>query len=758
MAGLLGAVTICVWTGQAAAQSLDELVEEAEGFEDRVAGLEDRYLKPAILESRYKLETRFNNARVAYMLEDYDRASLLFADVIRDPRIKNFESHRAALYLLGDSLYQRRNYLSAKKYFQDLVDKGRGEYYQDAVIRLLEVAAKTGDYRGVEKLYREFDQEREMSAAVNYMRGKTLYSQGKSKKAVPFFNKATGDTAWEYRARYFKGVCLADQQKYADARDVFRQLTEDIDPGGERERNILHLSYLARGRVAYEQGKIEEAVDLYQRLPRTSKHFDRALYELTWVLVSRKNYKAASRNADIFLYLSNPDPTFIPEVKLLKADLALRLDRYDEATATYNDIISQFKPVREEMEKFMSQRKDLEGFFDELVKKELAGGDPDFLPPKVERWIDKSDEMQRVKRSIADVAKLQRDIRQTHHALQEIEARLQSGSRIKSFPQLAEGMAVGIETENQLIQLRQGLLEKEYDILKPEMTTSEREKWFVMRRELKDFQQRYAKVPKTVEEVESREENLKRQFERLRNELDTISYELQGQREQLESINTYIRENYDGELPPEKRKKVEKLREEIQNRIKKLADAEEELRREVAVSRQKFGVGDAVTAREEKMRDEYRKKLAKRREFLAQFHPRVGGKARGKLQRIEDARGALPPAHARLQGFFSKMRSLAAKKARELGETIDRERKALLERSKRISKLTRESKATASKVAYSNFIKVREKFDEIVLRGDVGLIDVAWRKKEGKTDELNQLRENRRSALKALQESFQEVR
>ncbi|MFB6351737.1 MAG: tetratricopeptide repeat protein, partial [Bradymonadaceae bacterium] len=296
-------------SSEAAAQSLDELIEDAKGFDDRVERLENKYLKPAILESRYKLETRFNDARVAYMMEEYDRASLLFADVVRDSDFDEFGSQRAALYLLGDSLYQRRNYLSAKKYYQRVVDRGPGDYYQDAVVGLLEVAAKTGDYKGVDKLYERFDREREMSAAVNYMRGKTLFEREKYEKAVAFFNRAAEADKWAHRARYFKGVCLAGAEKYPDSRDVFRSLVEDLDASDSRQRNLLHLSWLALGRVAYEQGKFADAINLYQRLPRSSQHFDQALYELTWVLVSRKDYKAASRNADIFLYLSNPDPT-----------------------------------------------------------------------------------------------------------------------------------------------------------------------------------------------------------------------------------------------------------------------------------------------------------------------------------------------------------------------------------------------------------------------------------------------------------------
>ena len=752
------AVFVVGWPRGAQTQPLSELLEEARNFEDRVSRLEDQYLKPAILESRYKLETRFNDGRVAYMLEDFDRASLLLVDIVRHPRFGEFESRREVLYMLGDSLYQRRNYLSAKKYFQQIVDEGRGKHFQDAIVSLLEIAAKTGDYSDVDHLYEQFDSQRQVSPGVNYIRGKTLFRQGSPDRAVPFLNRAMESDKWEYRARYLKGVCLADQKKYQEARDVFSNLAGDIDPKTEQARNILHLSFLARGRVAYEQGKLEEAIDLYQRLPRSSDHFDRALYELTWVLVSRKSYEEASRNADIFLYLSNPDPTFIPEIKLLKADLLLRLDKYKESTAAYREVIKQFKPVRREIHTFLSERENLRDFFRNLVDDELSGDNPTYLPNKVQKWIDKGGEMKKVRRTIEDVSQLEEDLQRTREALAQVEARVTSGSSVKSFPTLAEGMAVGIQAENELIQLRESLLEKEYKLLAPVMSAEEKSEWRAMREDLSKFQERYKKVPKTASEVQKREKKVQKKFEKLREELDAVAYQLDGQRDQLESVNKYIREHYDGELPESKKREVAALREEVRQNIKELSKREEKLRQRIAVARQKVGVGDQVTEKESKLRDEYRDKLSKRRAFLEDLHGRVGSGKRSKLDRIQQARSQLPPAYARLQGFFKRMEKVVTEKSTELQETIARERKLLERRASRLEQLTQESKKTATKVAYTNFVEVKRKFDEIVLRGDVGLIDVAWSKKEGKTDDLNQLRENRRSALKALQQSFEEVR
>lgn len=757
---LLGWLAVLGTPAEAGAQSLDELVDQAREYPDRVDRLKSQYLKPAILESEFTLETRFNNARVAYMLEDYDRASLLLADIVRSSDFEQFEGGRRTLYLLGDSLFQRRNFLSAKKYFQRVVERGQGEHYQDSIVRLLQIAARTGDYQGVSDLFDRFDDQREMGPSVLYMRGKTLYRQGESAKAVPFFSRAAESDEWEYRARYFKGVALADQGKYAEAKEVFEALSDEIDPDNAQKRKILHLSQLALGRVAYEQRNVEQAINYYQQLPRTSEYFDRALYELTWVLVSRGDYQAASRNADIFLYLSDPDPTFIPEVKLLKADLLLRTEKYEQASLAYQDVVDQFEPVKNRMEEFLKEDRNIEKFFRQLVDKEFQGDNPVYMPETVQQWIDRGQKLKEARRMVKDVARLQRDIERARRAIDQMRARMQSGSAIDSFPNLSQGMRVGIETDHQLVELRRKLLEREYELVKSEMSASEKERWKSMQSDFDDFQERYEAVPKTREAVRKRERAVQGRFEKLQEDLQSVQYMLEGQREQLQAVNKYISENYDGieGLPKKKREKAKNLRSEVRTNIERLEKEQKRLKERIEVVRQKVGVGDQVTQKEREMRKEYREQIAKRREFLEQFHSRVGGSERTKLDKISEARRQIDPAQKELQTFFEKMRTIVDDKTAELRKKIEREEKLLDEREARLEKMMRRSKDEAAKAAINDYLRVRKKFDTIVMRGDVGLLDVVWQRKQDRTEELNQLRQNRRQELKQLQQSFEEVR
>ena len=75
---------------------------------------------------------------------------MLFVGLVDNPRAQKLDTYPEALFLLADSLYKQRNFLAAREYFRKIVALGRGQYYQDAVVKLLELAAKMNNYDGVD--------------------------------------------------------------------------------------------------------------------------------------------------------------------------------------------------------------------------------------------------------------------------------------------------------------------------------------------------------------------------------------------------------------------------------------------------------------------------------------------------------------------------------------------------------------------------------------------------------------------------------
>jgi len=55
------------------------------------------------------------------------------------------------------------------------------------------------------------------------------------------------------------------------------------------------------------------------------------------------------------------------------------------------------------------------------------------------------------------------------------------------------------------------------------------------------------------------------------------------------------------------------------------------------------------------------------------------------------------------------------------------------------------------------FTKVADKFYDLVVKSDVGIIDVAWGLKDQKTQSVNKLTNQKNAEMKALDDDFRKV-
>ncbi len=738
------------------AQNLDELVVKADGFDNTLGRIEERYLTPALLESQFRLETRFNDARVAYFLKDYVRASIMFVAVVENPAVRQFDSYRDSLYMLGDSLYQLRNTKAARSFFRQLVDLGPGRYYQESVVRLLEIASSTNDFEGVDELYSRLDSLQIVSPMLSYMRGKTLYRQKKYGDARESFQRAATDPSYAFVARYYEGVAFSAQKMIAPAREVFLSITKSA-PTTPADSNVVDLAYLALGRLAYEDGDFDAAVEYYLRLPRTSPSFDRALHELTWALISRGSDRAALRNVDILL-LSNPQPTFVPEAKLLMGDLALRLGEHEQARSAYQGVIDTFMPVHQDLTGFIANHDDLDTFFVDLVRRDLEGVQTDYLPPMVSDWAAESKSMASAKVLVQDNLMTQEEIDEAMAAIGEIEALLGSGSAVEAFPHITEGISVGIETESQIIEVTEKLLAYERKHLESTMTADERVRFEQMNQQFAQLKTQYESLPKNRADLRERQSKVGKKFSGMRSELDRVAYDIDTLRVNLHGIETYMRENPLDKMSSDERRKFDDMRAEMHQTILDLDKQRTALQRELDISRRNVGVGDQVATRESALRTQYQQMLQQQSKFLDDLHARAPAEHRANLQRSAQARARLPMAATRLQNFFASMNEIVNERVVEVQKDLDVEYNVLVGYQQELDQLKGTSEETAAALALLNYQAVGRQFEEIILRGNVGLIDVGWKKKETVTTEINQLFENRASELQLLRDAFKDVR
>jgi tetratricopeptide (TPR) repeat protein len=752
----------------AAAQDLSEIREEISFFKKRIRNLERRFLEPQLLKKEFQLETHYNDGKVAYFLEDYSKASILLVDVVSRANPRSFASYNEAVFLLADSLYHTRNFLSAEKYFKKVVARGsRGEFYTQSIRRLVAIADETGDYEDVDKYYEQLEAQSDTpSAALSYGRAKNLYKRERYGEARKYFQRALKSDVFAFQARYFLAVAYAAEKKFDKSHEQFEKLVA-LEPETDRQRYISKLGYLGLGRIAYEQGKYNEAIDFYQRLPRQHRKFDRAVYELSWALVQLEKFEVAQRNLEILLSMTDPDPDLAADARLLRADLAARNQDYQEAVSQYDQVIEHYNPLRRSMRQLASEQSDLKAFFREISNEALS--DPQVaqqMPRRIREWfrdsarhwLANSKAMSSARFIVEDLDSVGGDLEESRQILDQMRARLESGARVKIFPKLKEGLSLAIGLENQIIDVRSKLLEREGKLVASQMDSEQRKTWKKMRDEFADILERFEDVPRTAEGLRTRERKVLDDFGRLRRKLDKIGYEIQSMKKQLSAIDEFMENPDRKKLSAEDRKEVMRMRGELRSNIEEYEKIREKLRQRVAVERQRTGLGDAVTEKEGQLRETVRAYLARQREYLMRFHDDVGGTKQEELRTITSLREQLPPIEARVDGYYKRMNEILDARTKDYRVRVEEEAKILEARVAELERLDSESRRVTGEIVHDYFVRSYRNIDELVLRADVGRTNVLFQRKQDKTEEIDQLFEDRTEELQLLEKTFQQVR
>lgn len=239
----------------------------------------------------------YNKGLSAYNSNDFSGAARLFYEVTNtttdnDLRLKSE-------YYLASSLQRDNLPFTAFIYFTPIVRAGPSHPYHaksvEAFIALQEVL--NDDYLIPSILNNLYDQYAdawatlplEVLARINYLIGRISHRKTLLEDARQFLEAVPETSQYYARAQYLLGITLADPRFPAatdEARranlEAARAIFENIFSIKSRQlgfENTRQLSILALGRINYNMGEYQKAVDWYEMIPRFSKYWDQALFE-----------------------------------------------------------------------------------------------------------------------------------------------------------------------------------------------------------------------------------------------------------------------------------------------------------------------------------------------------------------------------------------------------------------------------------------------------------------------------------------------
>ncbi len=719
-------------------------------------------VRPLDRKSETFVEERLTDGELYLRLEDYLRAAILLTDIV-----DHYPTHRAypeALFLLGESLFFADDYLGARRRYAQVIDRGAepafAPYLQRSLSRLIQIAIHTRDFREVDSYFSRLDAipSSTLSVTTAYFRAKYLYNravpvddvlnaparsairgvdQGRLAQARKGFLAIPSGTEFSLRAKYFVGTIHTLRGEYLDAIAAFRGILGH-EPANEQEQGIVELTYLGLGRLYYETEQLEQAVEAYRAVDQTSARFDQALFELAWTYIRMGDAIQAERALEV-LSVAAPDSPLNADGKVLRGDLLARNGRYDEAEGVFDEVRATFGPIRDDLSAKRSEYPDLHAYFRTVVRENLDDFDiDDFLPESARRWIELEGDYERALEVLADLSEAKQLVQETNELAERITAALSAPNRISVFSDLRRQRERTTGLRNRAARARVTLIEAESQARgdRPGQVAPVRSR----RREV---QAAVMKMPVDTEDFVDRD------MERL-GEFRAAERDLQGLRIEILGLEARIVASRTGlpSIDPQKAD-PQALAAQLAEHEAEIKEYEDQLiwiRRRLEVGRLHVGVGDKRYQADDVERNDFIDLVGRERQLAGS-----GG------SQFDEAFSRVAAIERRLDERDAELAAVVKRRVSQMLSTVEEETANLRRYRAALGSLEGETEDVVGAITYLNFNRVHDRFYDLVLRADVGKIDVSWARREDHRVRIDTLTRERARELQALDDEFRDV-
>lgn len=761
----LALLALALIVPSALAQSVEQVTQEVVDIEGDTARLLREPLGSTERRSPTFVEERLTDGELFYRMQDYVRAAIILTDIV-----ENYRDHRAypdALFLLGESLYRAGDHLGARTRLRELIAHS-GEpafrpYLQRALGRLIEIAIHTRDFDGVEGYFAQLSRipPSEIEATTNYYRAKYLYNRavptddvlraGPDDGPVPTIDQVGLEQARQAfeavqegspyygQARYFIGVIHTLREQFPQAIEAFRRVLRS-PAETEAQQAVLELTQLALGRLYYETAQLDQAVEAYQAVPRTSANFHVALYEIAWVYIRMGDSTRAERALEV-LSVAAPESRFIPDGKLLRGNLLLRNGRFEDANRIFREVAREFGPVRAELDQILADHADPAAYFRALVRENMESFDANaFLPPLAQRWAALEGDMDRAVGVLSDLAQTRRLVRETSELVERLGAALAQPNRIAVFPDLRIQVERATALRNRIARTRRDLMR----VLEARDANAARAV-ADLRGEMQVLERFFDGMPINDADFAEFDDDVLSRYRRLGREIGRMEVELEGLEARIIAMERYLVDTEEDRNP----EGVAAMRAELVTHRASVETYREQIRQlEIALeaSRIQVGVGDARYERHDQLRRQHGQLASQVMQRIGGTHPELA-RLFGRVDRVSQ----------QLDERETQIRALVEERTADIQRQLQEESERIGGYRDALTGLEQETEEVVGAVTYQNFRQVQNRFYDLVLRADVGRVDVAWSEREEHRMRIELLTRDRAQEMRTLDDEFREI-
>jgi tetratricopeptide (TPR) repeat protein len=713
-------------------------------------------------------QRRLLDAEVAYSLGDYDAAALMLFELATRPGA----DRETANFYLAESLFQKGDRGAARGYYEQVVAGGNvaSKYYQPALERLIEIAIVQKDDTDVGTSVAALDR---ISAglrlpSVPYIRGKLAYSQDKHDEAIAYFQDVPKGSDYEMQAAYYMATTYVAKKDVQRATEIFTDLIGK-KPRTANDRRIVELSQLALGRLYYERDQASKSIDSYLLVDRHSDLFPDALYEVAWVYVKSKQYDKALRALEL-LSRSDPQSTKTPTVRILEGNLRIRkaqmirgaqilgtLDNkepddpateYDKAVQVFTETHDIYLPSYAALAQMVDSKADPAQYLTQIAgRSEHVFQAVAPIPEAAVQYLRDEPEVQRVVAVETDLGDINANLAETEATIARLEGVLAAADKTAVYPALASRRSRISAIQGDLIKLRDDLAEQALRLVDSSgglaPLSARRKQLFAS----------YAAMPDAEHVAAERLAQTQAQYDAIELSVAEVSAAIGATQAVAVALHKYGNDMPD--LPADQRKTVAGALDDAAKEALAIEDALDDIHKEIQIGRDLAGVSDDGAPAARAARKQLKAALDAEHKVLAGLAS--ASRDRGKSQKLAQLGDRAARLADQLDQTDHQIEAVVAQGLAEVRVTLAQEQTTLHAYKAELAGYEAETRSIGGSVLAASEQTVKAKFYDIVIRTDVGNVDVSWSRKEDTDDDLKRLNLSRQRELKQLKDEFKDI-
>ncbi len=762
------------------------LVEtEVVGLEKRFGALRGEVSGGSLTRSPRLIAERYNEARYAYLVEDYERCALLFYSLIENDDLEGDARQPEAEWNLAECLFLDDNLIPAQNHFKRIVDQGpTHRFHGDALLKLIEIYGRTGNVSQFNQYYNTFVRSSQdnspTSLRIRYEMGKTMFFQDKLPEAQAIFAAFPRGSTYTPQARYFSGAILVEEgrraqtagdedlatQKFRQGLVVFQEVLQ-LPQSTTQHREVRDLCRLAIARLHYQRGEVPEAIGYYSTIQSDSSFYADALYELIWANVESaaqetveferaRRYDEALRAVEIFT-LAFPDDVRDPALRLLSAHIRVKKEQFEEAIERYGDAATHFRELKDVIEAIVNSGADSMVYFNQLVDDERFIAEADLtVPAAARRKAQQDKKVSEAVRIAGDLYREQGDIEEADDLLDLLEGALEESASKDLLQTYRLHRQQVSSTEAAGVLLRSRLVEIEVAWLRENLPAGARESLAAMDVQIAGAGSAAKDLSETRQEALERLDILDLQARAVTSRIYHVEIVVQELKERLTAIEEYLVDaRARGERSREEEKEARAVIDEERRFLAGVDRSTRELRKRVSPRVLTSRLATMANADQGDKRAEALMQLDRAEQQVRELRRNAGGSE--FTAKLDALRGRLVTLASQSATLRENLDAAEADEIEAIKREVQFQRRVVTDLGVEGDAISGDNTRVSGRIGRQAFKDVAYFYEDMLTRADMGVADVYWYRKETLSKEKLSLARERTKRLRGLQDAFRDV-